>query len=170
MHALAVGSALAALALVGAAAVTDAVRWMIPDSISIAVLVLLPVFGIAMPGFVWWSHAAAPVVMFAFGLLAFSRGWLGGGDVKLMTAIAAWTGLAALPILFVATSVAGGALVLLLAGRRRLAGGNATTVTHVPYAVAIAAGTLWWLAATGGPLAENHAAGDQRPVARASTT
>ncbi len=59
--------------------------------------------------------------MFALGLLAFSRGWLGGGDVKLMTAIAAWTGLAGLPLMFLATSISGGALALVYAvGRRAL--------------------------------------------------
>ena len=58
--------------------------------------------------------------MFAFGLLAFARGWLGGGDVKLMTAIAAWTGITGLPLLFIAVSVAGGGLALVYAVGRRL--------------------------------------------------
>ena len=168
MHEVAIAAALAALTLVVAAAAIDVVRWMIPDAISIAILTLLVGFGAVTPGFAWWSHAAAPAVMFAFGLLAFSRGWLGGGDVKLLTSVAAWAGLGGLPLLFVATSVTGGGLVLLLAGRRRLAG-QAAAVTHVPYAVAIAVGTLWWLWATGGPL-PLQATGDQRPVARASTT
>ena len=150
-------TAVPALVAVGAlvvAAVNDVIRYEIPDTLSIIILLAAAVFGILTPGFVWWSHGAAPVVMFAFGLLAFSRSWLGGGDVKLMTALAAWTGLAELPLMFCATSIAGGALTLLFAVRRRLAGRGTAAVTHVPYAVAIALGALWWVWATaGGPLA-----------------
>jgi len=170
MHILTIVTALAALALVCGAAIIDVVRYQIPDEISIGVLILGIVFGIATPGFAWWSHAAAPVIMFAFGLLAFGRGWLGGGDVKLMTAIAAWAGLTSLPVVFLATSVAGGGLALIMMFRRRFAGTTAVAATHVPYAVAIAVGTLWWLWATGGPLAPVHATGVQRPLARAIAT
>ncbi len=145
-----------ALALVAAAAVVDVVRYQIPDLLSLGVIGLAGAFGLLTPGFGWLSHAAAPAAMFALGLLAFSRGWLGGGDVKLMTAIAAWTGLAGLPLMFLATSISGGALALVYAvGRRALhRAPAAATPNHLPYAVAIACGTLWWLAVTrGGPLA-----------------
>jgi len=162
-------TAVAALALVGLAAVTDVIRWQIPDWISIVVVVLAAVFGVAAPDFAWWSHTLAPCLMFGFGLLAFSRGWLGGGDVKLMTAVAAWTGVSALPIVFVAIAVAGGVLTLIITGWHRAR--RRAPTTHVPYAVAIAAGTLWWLAASGGgPLGGLHPIGDQRPVPRASAT
>ncbi|MBV8972722.1 MAG: prepilin peptidase [Sphingomonadaceae bacterium] len=149
-------AAVTALFLVVAAGAIDAVRYEIPDAVSIAVVVLAAVFGVLTPGFGWASHAGAVAVMFAFGLLAFSRGWLGGGDVKLMSAIAGWTGLMQLPLMFVAVSVSGGVLALVYAvGRRvRSRGGAAVQATALPYAVAIAIGTLWWLAATGGgPLA-----------------
>lgn len=150
-----------AFAVVLGAAAIDVTRFEIPDSASIAVVTLAAAFGLLHPGFAWWSHLAAPGLMFGFGLLAFSRGWLGGGDVKLMTAVAAWTGLAGLPLMFVATSIAGGVLALVLMLVRRsagLAGGGNARLLHrdapLPYAVAIAAGTGWWLWATGGgPLA-----------------
>ena len=155
MTAVAVVAALAALGLVLAAAIVDVVRYEIPDGISIAIAALAVVFGLVTPGFAWVSHAAAAGGMFAFGLLAFSRGWLGGGDVKVMTAVAAWTALAGLPLMFVATSVAGGALVLVYGVGRRVSRVDRTVAATapLPYAVAIAAGTLWWLWATrGGPL------------------
>ena len=85
-----------ALALVLGAAVFDTMRFEIPDWVSIVVVVLAAMHGVLHPGFVWWSHLLAPFLMFGFGLLAFARGWLGGGDVKLMTALAGWTGV--LPI------------------------------------------------------------------------
>ncbi len=144
-----------ALAVVIAAAVVDVIRYEIPDTASIVVLALATVFGIATPGFNWLLHGGGAVAMFAFGLLAFARGWLGGGDVKLMTAIAAWTGITGLPLMFVAVSVAGGGLALVYALGRRMVRQPAVAVdTHrLPYAVAIAIGTLWWAWAMGGPLA-----------------
>lgn len=142
-----------ALAVVFAAAVVDVVRYEIPDTASIVVLALAVVFGLATPGFAWLAHGGGALAMFAFGLLAFARGWLGGGDVKLMTAIAAWTGIAGLPLMFVAVSVAGGALALTYAvGRRAIPRAtDAVAVTDLPYAVAIAIGTVWWAWATGAP-------------------
>lgn len=171
-------AAFAALFIVAWAAVIDTVRFEIPDSASLAIGALALVFCLLEPGMVWWSHLAAPILMFGFGLLAFSRGWLGGGDVKLMTAIAAWTGLSGLALMFVATSVAGGVLALGLMVTRRLAtaqdehrGRVSQPAKPLPYAVAIALGTLWWLWATsGGPLATHYAVGDHRPVARAIAT
>lgn len=161
MVTLAAMVAASALAAVCIAAVVDVVRFEIPDSCSLAVLILAGVFGLLTPGFVWWSHIAAPGLMFAFGLLAFSRGWLGGGDIKLLTAIAAWTGLSGLPLMFVATSVAGGVMTLGLMLLRFTLTSVGTSVTigplrpgaPIPYAVAIAVGTVWWIWATGGPVA-----------------
>lgn len=171
-------AAVAALLLIIGAAVIDIVRFEIPDYISISVATLALVFAILEPREAWWSYLAAPLLMFGFGLLAFSRGWLGGGDVKLMTAIAGWTGLGGLPLMFVATSIAGGGLALakllarrIAAGQDRRVGSAVRAATPLPYAVAIAIGTLWWLWATGGgPLAGHYAIGAQRLVARAIAT
>jgi prepilin peptidase CpaA len=146
--------AVAAVALVCllAAAVSDILKFEIPDELSIAILVGALAYGLVAPQFGWLSHLAAPLGFFAFGLLAFSRGWLGGGDVKLMTAVSAWTGLGGLLPMMVGTALAGGVLALVLIIVRRLAAARVTEGTHrlfrreapLPYAVAIAAGTLWW--------------------------
>ena len=151
--------ALLALACVVAAAVFDVVRMEIPDTLSIVILIAGLVFGALTPGFGWLSHLAAPALVFAFGLLAFARGWLGGGDVKVLTATAVWTGLGGLLPQWTVMAMAGGVLVLTLtAVRAGLAGRDAASLPEMarpgakyPYAVAIAAGTLWWawLAATG---------------------
>ena len=58
-------------------------------------------FGLGTPGFDW----AAGGAFFAFGLLAFARGGLGGGDVKVMTDCACWAALGTL-------AIAGGVLAL----------------------------------------------------------
>jgi len=83
----------------------------------------------------------------AIGILPFARGWLGGGDVKLLAAVGAWVGLALVPMLLLLTAVAGGAVslgTLAYAGRSSLRQlGEPTTrprAAQVPYALAIAAG------------------------------
>ena len=141
--------ALAALACVAAAAICDVCTFEIPDELSIALVVLALAYGALTPGFGWVSHIAAPVAVFAVGLLLFAKGWMGGGDIKLLTAIAAWTGLAGLLPLLVGISLSGGALALVLIIARRALKGKAVSRVFaadapIPYAVAILGGTLWW--------------------------
>ena len=119
--------ALAALLCVVGAAVDDVRRYMIADAWPIAIAVLFACHALFVPPASWLSHLAAPGLVFAVGLAGFARGYIGGGDVKLLTAIAAWTGLGGLADLLAATAVAGGILALVLI-----------------VAVAIAAGTLAW--------------------------
>ncbi len=155
---LALAMALVALGCVLAAAAFDVWRYEIPDLLSVALLVTALVHGLATPGFDWLSHLAAPLLMFAVGLALFHFGWFGGGDVKLLIGLAAWCGLggfaplAGLPLLLVLVSFTGAGLAATLLVGRRLAGGVPADrlppmLRHggpVPYAVAIAAGTLWW--------------------------
>lgn len=144
------------------AAAIDVVAFEVPDVISIVIGVMAVSHGLITPDFAWWPHALAPVLMFAFGLLAFARGWLGGGDVKLMTATAAWTGIGGLPVFFLATSIAGGVLLLTLFILRRgwkAARGTVPSFGKVlssdapiPYAVAVAVGAVWWAWSSSGAL------------------
>ena len=146
-------AAIAVIALI-IAALADVIEFEVPNTLSIVVAAMAVVYGLLHPGTVWWSHALALVLMFAFGLLAFARGWLGGGDVKLMTATAAWTGIFGLPTFFLATSLAGGVLLCTLYAVRRgwRAVGLAAPVrvkvlnetAPIPYAVAVAVGAIWW--------------------------
>ena len=148
--------AVIALASVVAAPVFDLLRYEIPDSLSIIILAAAIGYGMVTPGFGWLSHFASGALVFVVGLLAFARGWMGGGDVKLLAAIGAWTGLAGLPMQWIATAIAGGVLALVMIVMRRglaLAGVDLTRAPRLfqrdaplPYAVAIAAGTLWWAA------------------------
>jgi prepilin peptidase CpaA len=105
-------------------------------------------------GFDWASHAAAGGAFFAFGLLAFARGWLGGGDVKVMTGCACWATLGTLAAQVVLIAIAGGVLALVLMLLRRglavagVTGDNAPRLVQVgadlPYAVCISGGILVW--------------------------
>lgn len=65
-------------------------------------------------------HTAVGFVSLLIGMGLFSRGWIGGGDAKLMAAVAMWVGWdQALPYFLVA-SILGGALTLVILGYRNL--------------------------------------------------
>lgn len=145
--------ALAAFACLLLACVADVTRFEIPDSLSIAILLLAFGFGLLVPGFAWGAHLLALLAMFAIGLLLFALGWMGGGDVKLLVAAAAWTGLAGLPALLIGMALGGGLLALLLILTRmgaRLASLPAERMPRVfqrdapmPYAIAITIGAAF---------------------------
>jgi len=96
------------------------------------------------PGLLLRASAGALVCA---GPLAFAmwRGWMGAGDVKLMAVAGLVAGAAAgWPFsltLLADVAIAGGAQALLWSGAARLAG--RAQPRHVPYGVAIAAGTAW---------------------------
>ena len=75
------------------AVVSDYVRTIIPNWCSIALVVEFLLFAIVfltMNDFAW--HLLVCVVVFALGIGFYSRGWFGGGDVKLLTAVMLWAG------------------------------------------------------------------------------
>jgi prepilin peptidase CpaA len=57
---------------------------------------------------------AAAVVLFGLGILFFSRGWLGGGDVKLITATALLIGGYDTPAFLFLMSIIGSVLALVI--------------------------------------------------------
>ena len=79
--------------------------------------------------------------VFALFALAFRLGMMGGGDVKLVTALALWLPYAALVKLLVVMSIAGGVLTLVMIVRNRMQ--RAEDKPEVPYGVAIAIGGFW---------------------------
>lgn len=89
-----------------------------------------------------WHPLLVAAAILAVGVPMFARGWVGGGDVKLLAAAACWfTADGALR--FVASVfLAGGVLALLFIGSRLVL--RKRTARHsaagLPYAVAIAAG------------------------------
>ena len=140
------------------AGASDAARYIIPNSV---VLALVGLFLVAAPfatnSLAWLSHLGAGAAVFAVGCLLFHFRLMGGGDVKLWAACALWTGLDLLPMQVVYVTLIGVtiafALVLIRAALGRVAvlfGGRARLVLPrllregeaVPYGVAIAAGSI----------------------------
>jgi prepilin peptidase CpaA len=98
------------------AAISDLRTFLIPNRICLALVVLYPAYVLA--GFIggssvdWAAGVLAGALIFAGGFGLFSFGLIGGGDVKLFSAVALWTGLDSLLGLVLIVGVAGGILSL----------------------------------------------------------
>ena len=126
------------------AAVTDLKARIIANRLNLAIALLAPAW--------WWVsglepwpdmaiQAALGVVVFAIFAGLFALGWMGGGDVKLLGALALWLPLALLLKMLVVMSLAGGVLTLAVVAVHRFR--KLETNPEVPYGVAIAAAALW---------------------------
>jgi prepilin peptidase CpaA len=113
-------AAAATMILLIAAAVSDIARYRIPNIIVYAIVAAFAVgaiFNFAWPAIVW--PVLAGVAMFLLGAGLFAFGLFGGGDVKLIAAMALWTGFADLPRFLLIMGAAGGLLGLVLLLKRR---------------------------------------------------
>jgi prepilin peptidase CpaA len=143
--------------LLAAATASDAASRRVPNAIPVAMTVLAVAAHLSAGGVrqAFLAGGAASLVL-AVLLVPFSRRMLGGGDVKLAVACAAWLGFRGLPVFLLASAIAGGAVavaVAVLALRAPAAaetGSQAGAATlrarlrsaPVPYSIAIAAGTV----------------------------
>lgn len=137
--------------LMAAAAFEDFRRLVIPNAVVAGLCILWPLHLATAPGFTVvgsLSAAGCATAVFLAGAVLFSRGLMGGGDVKLLAAATLWAGPASTPALLIATAVLGGLLTLALLFSKPLraafswARGAAATSVPVPYGVAIAAAAV----------------------------
>lgn len=127
--------------LLALAAVGDARRLTIPNWLCVAVALLaLPYWGASgaafWPGFAW--QAGFAVAVFAGLAALFAFGLMGGGDVKLLAALALWLPVRAYLEMMMWVAVAGGVLTLALLIGHRAA--RRSGRPEIPYGLAIAAG------------------------------
>lgn len=143
----------AAMALAGS---MDLFTMTIPNRISLA---LLATFWIAVPftSMGWMDiadHVGAGALMLVVGIGMFARGWLGGGDAKLMAVAALWLGFGPLLEYLIIASAAGGLLggaILIYRNtmppvwlcRQAWAMRLHHRKTGIPYGIALAAAGLW---------------------------
>src|SRR4051794_32575221 len=95
------------VALILAAAIHDVAARTIPNAVP-AALVCDGLGMTLMAGHLLWSLLTATVVFIA-ALLCWRRGWLGGGDVKLLGAAAFVVSPAAVPAFIASVAIGGGA-------------------------------------------------------------
>jgi prepilin peptidase CpaA len=145
-------------ALLAGAAAMDLWRLRIPNFFPLAIVALYFVwFGIHVPFAGVWQNA----LMFAFTLAGstflFTRGWLGGGDAKLLAAIALWFDFTGGAGLYFYVAIGGGLLSLIFILLRRMVPAQLAESTTaaalkprgpIPYGIAIAGGAA--LAILGG--------------------
>ena len=103
-----------------------------------AIVALAPLWWIAhglspYPDIAIQIALAAAVLAIFFG--AFAMGWMGGGDVKLIAALALWLPAGNFLTMLMVMSIAGGVvtLAMIVEGKMR----RATSAIEVPYGVAI---------------------------------
>ena len=119
----------------------------IPNGLNAAIALL------AIPW--WWANGWAlwPEITFQIGIaaimfgifaIAFIFNAMGGGDVKLITALALWLKLVLLVKMLVVMAMAGGLLTLFMLARHRWL--KAEGRPEIPYGVAIVAAGFWVVA------------------------
>ena len=132
------------------AALQDGWRLRISNLFPIAIVACFAAWGAVIgPEFDIWQNLVAFLLCLAIGLFLFSREWLGGGDVKLLAALALWFDFAGAGQFLVFTMIGGGLVALALIAFRRLLPATAGTGVAafrrrgpIPYGLAIAAGAL----------------------------
>ena len=116
----------------------------IPNWLNLAIALGAVAFWVAV-GLPVWPEVALRVgvafVTFWVFAAAFAMGAMGGGDVKLIAALALWLPWQAVLVLLFLMSIAGGVLTLAYLIRHKLA--KREEKLEIPYGVAIAFGGLW---------------------------
>lgn len=137
------------------AGLRDLTTMTIPNWLTLALTIVFFIAAllVAMPIAEVARNTAIGFATLLVGMGLFAKGWIGGGDAKLMAAVALWLGWSqALPY-FVVASVFGGGLTLLILGYRNLplpafvvrqpwAARLHDRAEGVPYGVALAAAAL----------------------------
>jgi prepilin peptidase CpaA len=136
-------SALLSLLLLWGAA-TDLRARIISNRLNLAIALLAPLWWWASglspwPGVALQLGTAAGVLVIFAGL--FAAGLMGGGDVKLLGALALWMPWPAMMTLLFIMALAGGAVTLVALVHHRLH--RRAGQPEVPYGVAIAIAGLW---------------------------
>jgi prepilin peptidase CpaA len=137
------------------AAASDLLTMTISNKLSIALVLGFYVVALllGMPATTIGIHSAAGFVVLAVSFSMFAAGWIGGGDAKLVAAVALWLGFDQLMSYLLLASIFGGILTFALLAVRRYALPTALQEqqwavrlhapgTGVPYGIALAAAAL----------------------------
>ncbi len=148
------GLVLFAAALVWTAG-SDLLRLRIPNWVVVTIAALYPIYVLSAAQPVAWQGALVVAgLVFAIGFAFYSFRVLGGGDVKLLAAVALWAGPAQITAFMLSTAIIGGVLAIVATTPLRLLFPYMAAATgvdvdlrqlvklQIPYGVAIAAGGL----------------------------
>lgn len=126
------------------AAVTDIRSRIISNRLNLLIALLTPLYWLAS-GIPAWPDMALQVGLGIgmFGIFAalFALGLMGGGDVKLLAAVALWFPWQALGLLLLLMALLGGIVTLMTVIHHRLS--RRLGQPEVPYGVAISLAAMW---------------------------
>ncbi len=147
---------LAFAGLIFSAAISDILRFRIPNRVSIALVLLYPTYLLSASQPVdWLSAITVAAACLTVGFLLFSIKACGAGDAKLFAAAALWAGPELILPFGLYTSLAGGVMVLFMWFQHRLARAPSASMIlqtttdagfakqPMPYGAAIAVGGLY---------------------------
>jgi prepilin peptidase CpaA len=138
-------SALLASLLVWGAA-TDLRRRVIANELNLAIALLAPLWW-WVSGLSLWPDVALQIgvalAIFAVFATLFAMGMMGGGDVKLLGALALWLPWQAMMMLLLVMAIVGGLVTAITVIHHKLS--RRIGPPEVPYGVAIALAGLWVL-------------------------
>ena len=142
----------------GWAAVSDIREYIIPNSVPVIAVMAYGLAACFFPLSFLTGGLLTALGVFAVGAFFYARGWMGGGDVKLLAATALWAGPSLLSQFALATCISGTALAaLMLSPLRRFMpspSADALSLTGrtggalrqpMPFGVAIAVGGIYVL-------------------------
>ena len=138
---------LAVLAVVLIAAmIQDATQLRISNVLTgLALALALAAMVVSGPTIDLWQNFVVFAAVLGIGTLLFSRGMLGGGDVKLFAAVGLWADLRTAVGLISTILIAGGVLALVMVAYRMARGTGIRKRAEaggIPYGVAIGIGTM----------------------------
>jgi prepilin peptidase CpaA len=132
-----------AIALVYAC-IDDWRRRIIENWLTGGIALAAPVLWVAN-GYTWWPDIGVQVIMavalFMVFFVFFVLGMMGGGDVKLIAALALWFPLVTMVSLLTVMAIVGGVLTLVMMIRHRIRKDDQPL--EIPYGIAIAIAGLW---------------------------
>lgn len=133
-------------ALLIAAAITDLRSRIISNRLNLAVAALAPLWWLASGLDIWPGVAVQLLVgaiVFALFAALFAFGMMGGGDVKLLGALALWFPWQAVLSLIVLMAMLGGVVTIVTVIHHRMT--KRLGQPEIPYGVAISIAALWLL-------------------------
>lgn len=128
------------------AAYGDWLRRDIPNRLNAAIALTAPLYWWAA-GFSLWPEVAIiaglALALFILFTFAFAIGAMGGGDVKMIGALALWMTPLQLPVMLIVMAISGGLLTVAMLIHHRIAG--KPEKPEIPYGIAISISGLWVL-------------------------
>lgn len=130
--------------LLVAACVTDLRSRIISNRLNLSIAAMAPLWWFAnglelWPGMV--AQLGVALVVFALFATLFSMGCMGGGDVKLLGALALWFPWAAVLSMLMVMAVLGGVVTIVTVVHHRMT--RRLGQPQIPYGIAISVAALW---------------------------